>query len=153
MHTRTTAVLLAAGLLATLTACGSSDDDKPAAPASPSSASAAETPAPSTPADNGTTALTAAVQAYTAAYFKGDADTAYSALSARCAGKISKAQYEGVVTQAATEYGPDHPATNITADVSGDLARVTYKVDGLPKFDQSGQPWAREDGTWRYDAC
>ncbi|MEW2127091.1 hypothetical protein AB0891_25565 [Streptomyces sp. NPDC007259] len=152
MNTRTTAALIAAGLLATLTACGN-DDDKPATPEPSASAPATETPAASTPADDGTDALTAAVTAYTAAYFKGDADTAYSALSARCAGKITAAQYEGVVKQAATEYGPDHPATNITADVSGDLARVTYAVKGLPKFNQDGQPWAREGGTWRYDAC
>ncbi|MFE6762277.1 hypothetical protein [Streptomyces sp. NPDC057689] len=33
MNARTAAALLAAGLLATLTACGSSNDDKPAAPA------------------------------------------------------------------------------------------------------------------------
>ncbi|TRV72557.1 hypothetical protein FKN01_29650 [Streptomyces sp. 130] len=152
MHTRTTAAVLAAGLLATLTACGSSDDDKPATTSSAPTATAAETPA-TTPADDGTDALAAAVTAYTAAYFQGDADTAYSALSARCAGKITAAQYEGVVKQAATEYGPDHPATGITAEVSGDLARVTYKVTGLPKFDQNGQPWARESGTWHYDAC
>lgn len=154
MNTRTTTAvaLLAAGLLATLTACGSSDDDKPAAASSAPSASAAETPT-KTPATDGTDALEKAVAAYTAAYFKGDASTAYGTLSARCAAKISEAQYEGVVKQAATEYGPDHPATGITAEVSGDLARVTYKVDGLPKFDKAGQPWAREGGAWRYDAC
>lgn len=142
-HRSTAAALIAAGLLAALTACGSSDDNKAAAPA----------PSASTPADDGADALTAAVQAYTAAYFKGDADAAYAALSARCTGKISKAQYEGVVAQAAAEYGPDHPATDITADVSGDLARVTYSVKGLPKFAQQDQPWAREGGTWHYDAC
>ncbi|WP_328902305.1 hypothetical protein OHR86_22455 [Streptomyces sp. NBC_00441] len=148
MNHRTTAALLAAGLLATLTACGSSDDDKPAAASSAPSASTA-----SAPADGGTDALARAVQAYTDAYFKGDADAAYGALSARCAKEITKAVYEGVVKQAATEYGPEHPATEVTAKVSGDLARVTYKVTGLPKFDQQAQPWAREDGAWRYDAC
>lgn len=152
MNTRTTTVaLLAAGLLATLTACGSSDDDTPAVASSAPSA-ADETPT-ATPAADGTDALKAAVAAYTTAYFKGDADAAYSALSARCAGKISAAQYEGVVTQVATEYGPDHPATGITAQVSGDLARVTYTVKGLPALSQDSQPWAREDGTWHYDAC
>lgn len=157
MNTRTTAVLLAAGLLATLTACGSGDDDKPAVASSAPSASTAETPAAdpaaSTPADDGTDALTAAVQAYTAAYFKGDAGAAYGALSARCAGKISKAQYGAVVKQAADDYGPDHPATDVTAKVSGDLARVTYSVKGLPKFGQKDQPWAREGDAWHYDAC
>ncbi|MGQ4351972.1 hypothetical protein [Streptomyces drozdowiczii] len=152
MNHRTTAAVLAAGLLATLTACGSSDDDKPAPSAPSASAPASETPT-TAPAADGTDALAKAVADYTDAYFGGEADAAYGALSVRCAGKITADQYKGVVEQAAAEYGPDHPATGITAEVSGDLARVTYAVKGLPKFAQSGQPWAREDGTWHYDAC
>ncbi|MER6103608.1 hypothetical protein ABT115_15120 [Streptomyces sp. NPDC001832] len=130
---RTTTSLLAAAVALTgLTACsGSSDDDKATSSSGPETA----------------------VTTYTAAYFKGDATTAYEALSKRCKGKIGPDAYAGVVKQASTEYGTDHPATDVQADVSGDMARVTYKVKGLPKFDQEAQPWAREGGAWRYDAC
>lgn len=153
MNTRITAILTAAVLAAALAACGSSDDKTAPAAASPT-APAAQTSTPAAPAaDDGTAALEKAVTAYTAAYFAADTDAAYSALSARCTGKISKAQYEAIVEQAKTDYGPDHPATNVHAQVSGQLARVTYKVKGLPKFDQTDQPWARENGTWHYDAC
>lgn len=153
MNTRTTAALLAAGLLAILTACGS-DDDKPAAPTPSASASApaAETSAASTPPDDGT-ALKAAVAAYTDAYFEGDVATAYGMLSTRCAAKITAEQYKTVVTQAAVDYGPDHPAANIETKVSGTLGHATYTVKGLPKFSQTDQPWVRQDGDWRYNAC
>ena len=70
----------------------------------------------------------------------------------RCA-KVTPEAYAGVVKKFAADYGPDHPATGVQAEVSGKLARVTYKVEGLPKFDQQAQPWAREGGAWKYDAC
>ncbi|MFC9752995.1 hypothetical protein [Streptomyces sp. NPDC056921] len=149
MHTRTATAALAAALL-TLTACSSSDDNKPTGAPSSSSEPSAKQPAAPSPAADGPEE---AVAAYTAAYFKGDATTAYAALSKRCKGKIGPEAYAGVVKQAATDYGTDHPATDVKADVSGDMARVTYKVKGLPKFDQEAQPWARESGAWRYDAC
>ncbi|MGW1433115.1 hypothetical protein ACWD6K_31405 [Streptomyces sp. NPDC002431] len=148
MRTTTAALFAAAVALTGLTACSSSDDT-----ATPTSSSPAPAEQPSAPAAPATDGPEKAVVAYTAAYFKGDATAAYAALSKRCKGQIGPEVYKGVVEQATADYGPDHPATNVTADVSGDMARVTYKVAGLPKFDQEAQPWAREDGTWRYDAC
>lgn len=149
---RTTTIPLAAAvLLLALTACSSPDDDSSSA-GTASSPAAAEQPS-TTPTPAETAALTTAVQAYTTAYFKGDTDTAYGALSKRCQGKVTPEMYGAVVKQAATDYGPAHPATDVHAEVSGTLARVTYKVQGLPKLDQEAQPWAREGGDWKYDAC
>lgn len=147
MRTRAT-ITLAAALLA-LTGCTSSSDDKPATAEDRSArptATAAATP------DGEAAELEQAVRDYTDAYFAGDA-AAYDTLSERCQDKVTPEAYEAVVKQAATDYGKDHPATDVQADVSGDLARVSYKVQGLPKFDQKQQPWTREDGAWRYDAC
>ncbi|MFJ1698175.1 hypothetical protein ACIOHC_24170 [Streptomyces sp. NPDC088252] len=149
MYTRATIAVLAAALL-TLTACSSSNDDKPTAASSSSEPSTKQPTTPSLGTEDGPEE---AVIAYTAAYFKGDATTAYEILSKRCQGKVGLDAYAGVVKQAAADYGNDHPATNVKANVSGDMARVTYKVNGLPKFDQEAQPWAREGGAWRYDAC
>ncbi|MFF8447886.1 hypothetical protein ACF06Q_09315 [Streptomyces leeuwenhoekii] len=148
--TITTAVLL----LAALTACSSSDGDgdtaspAPSAPATSSEPSTAPSPPPGDAAE-----LEKAVEAYTAAYFAGEASTAHRMLSERCREKINELVYGATVKQAAKDYGPDHPATDVRAEVSGDMARVSYKVKGIPKLDQDAQPWAREGGDWKYDAC
>jgi hypothetical protein len=154
MRTTTAALATAATLLLALTACSSSGDDTadpaPSTPAT-SPATAEEPTTTPTPAD--AAALEGAVKAYTAAYFKGDTKTGYATLSKRCAKAIDEALYEATVKQDAADYGTGHPATDVKAEVSGTLARVTYKVQGLPKFDQEQQPWTREGGTWKYDAC
>ncbi|MGD1219989.1 hypothetical protein AB9Q10_16350 [Streptomyces krungchingensis] len=151
MRTRATTTLTAALLLA-LAACSSNGDDTDADAAPKSSKPAAEQPS-TTPTPAEAAELERAVRDYTAAYFKGDADTAYGTLSKRCAGKITAADYAAVVKQAHADYGTGHDATSVKAAVSGDLARVSYKVDGIPKFDQEAQPWAREGGAWKFDAC
>ncbi|MFE7932649.1 hypothetical protein ACFU6S_28750 [Streptomyces sp. NPDC057456] len=148
MRTRAT-IAAAALLLAALTACSSSGD----APAASDSGTPAAEPTVSVPAEHEGDDLKAAVAVYTAAYFAADTDTAYAMLSARCAQQIAKGAYTGVVRQAKADYGPDHPATDVQADVSGDLGLATYKVDGLPKFDQTKQPWTLEGDAWKYDAC
>ena len=151
MRTRAT-ITLAAVLLTTLTACSSDDDTSAGTKPTPAARSNAEQPAEPAP-DAEAAALSDAVKAYTKAYFAGDADTAHGMLSKRCQEKAEPTVFGAVVEQAAKEYGPDHPATDVKADVSGELARVSYKVEGLPKFDQEAQPWAREGGAWKYDAC
>jgi hypothetical protein len=150
MRTRATTTL-AALLIAALTACGSGSDDS-AAPASDSSPADAEQTT-AVPAEHEADDLKAAVHVYTAAYFEGDADTAYGMLSKRCRGKVGPEMFEATLKQAAADYGPDHPATDVRAEVSGKLARVSYKVKGVPKFDQERQPWALEGDAWKYDAC
>ncbi|MGW0012456.1 hypothetical protein ACWDVX_22270 [Streptomyces tendae] len=153
MRTRAT-ITLAAALLLAVTGCSSNDDSSDdAAPATSSSASTptAEPTHAGEPTANAD--LVQAVKDYTAAYFASDADRAYAALSARCQGEISAEAYRAVVQQAKTEFGPDHPATDVEADVQGEMARVSYKVKGLPKFDQTKQPWAYESGEWKFDAC
>ncbi|MFE0329058.1 hypothetical protein ACFW08_20195 [Streptomyces sp. NPDC058960] len=145
MRTRAT-ITLAATLLLAVTACSSSDDNPKTAPATKAAPSTSPTPAAAAE-------LEQAVRAYTAAYFKGDAETGYRTLSKRCQENTVRELYDATVKQAAKDYGPDHPATDVRADVSGDLARVSYKVRGLPKFDQAQQPWTREGGAWKYDAC
>jgi hypothetical protein len=153
MRTRAT-ITLAAALLLPLTACSSSDDSDDAAPApSTTSAPASEQQPSTTPTPADAAELTAAVQAYTAAYFAGEGSKAHRMLSERCKGKINELVFGATVDQAAKQYGPDHPATDVQADVSGKLARVSYKVEGLPKFDQQAQPWTREGDAWKYDAC
>ncbi|MEV7793408.1 nuclear transport factor 2 family protein [Streptomyces sp. NPDC087512] len=149
MRTRVTTTLAAALLLA-VTGCSSSDDGG-SDDAAPTSSSPSEGRATVTVPDDAD--LVQAVKAYTDAYFKGDADAAHSMLSDRCKEKYPQEVYGPIIEQAAADYGDGHPATDVQADVSGDMARVTYKVQGLPKFDQAQQPWTREGGAWKYDAC
>lgn len=105
------------------------------------------------PAEHQGDDLEAAVGVYTGAYFAGDDKTAYGMLSRRCQGKITPEAYKSAVRQAAEQYGPDHPATDVKAEVSGAQGRATYKVKGLPRFDQRAQRWTLEDEAWKYDAC
>ncbi|MGJ5895139.1 hypothetical protein ACSCBZ_24765 [Streptomyces niveiscabiei] len=150
--TATTALLA----LTTLGACSSSDDDKaapttPPAAATPSSApSSTPTPVAVDPAQESN--LRQTVQDYTEAYFKGDAEVGYDTLSTRCKAKVSAEQYKAVVEQAAADYGPQIVTELVIDELSGKLARVSYGV-GLPKFDQTKQPWALEGTAWKYDAC
>ncbi|MFJ8943050.1 hypothetical protein ACIRG4_07140 [Streptomyces sp. NPDC102395] len=148
---RTRATIAIAAALLVLTACSSSSDDKAEQP-NDTGTPVAE-PTISVPAEHQGDDLKAAVAVYTAAYFAGDADTAYGMLSKRCAAKVPKETYAGVVRQAAADYGAEHEATDVQAEVSGTMGRATYKVAGLPKFDQTKQPWALEGDAWKYDAC
>ncbi|PWI08341.1 hypothetical protein DIZ27_23160 [Streptomyces sp. NWU339] len=151
---RTRATTITAVLLLALTACSSSDDDTSADP-KPSAPTTSSTPSsePSSAPSSGDDPLETAVKEYTEAYFAAEASTAHRMLSERCRKEINPLVYGETLRQAKKDYGSDHPATDVTAEVSGDLARVSYKIEGLPKFDQQAQPWAREDGVWKYDAC
>ncbi|MFF7274895.1 hypothetical protein [Streptomyces griseorubiginosus] len=150
------ALLCLLSLLAlALTACSSSGGDS----ADPESSSPATVGAPATPTATPTPAAVAetdlarVAETYTDLYFAGVGKSAYAFLSKRCQAKADPAVYSAIIEQAAKDYGPDHPATDIHATVSGDMGRVSYKVKGLPKFDQQGQPWTLEGGDWKYDAC
>lgn len=141
MRTRT--AIAAALLLATLTACSSD----PATPAADKPNAPAEQPA-----DNSKAQLEATVRAYSAAYFKPDTAAAYGMLSKRCAAKIPQPMYDATVKATVASLGK-HEIKTLTVDqLSGDLARVTYTYD-VPKLSQTGQPWAREGGVWKYDGC
>jgi ABC-type glycerol-3-phosphate transport system substrate-binding protein len=152
MRIRATITLATAALLA-LTACSSSNDDDAKPSTAPATAEAPTTTPTNTPPPADAAALERVVDTYTNLYFAGEGKPAYAFLSKRCKAKADPAVYAATVEQAAKDYGPDHPATDVHATVSGDMGRVSYKVTGLPKFDQTGQPWTREGGDWKYDAC
>ncbi|MGY1500819.1 hypothetical protein ACW4TU_30280 [Streptomyces sp. QTS52] len=147
---RTTTTLATVAALLALTACSSTDDKPATADSTVSSPAAVEPTTTPTPAEAG--ALEQAVREYTAAYFQGDAETAYAVLSKHCQGTITAAAYGAVVEQAKADYGQQTVKTVTVDKLSGDLARVSYTVS-LPKFDQQGQAWTREGGAWKYDAC
>jgi hypothetical protein len=129
-------------------ACGGGNDDNAPAPAEPAESAA------SSEADDEDAALEERVLAYTDAYFAPDADTAYGMLSQRCQDQIDADAYAAQLDQAAADYGQLAVETLTVDDLSGDMARVTYTV-GLPMLDEQlvEQPWVRDGGQWRYDAC
>jgi hypothetical protein len=100
-------------------------------------------------------ALERAVRDYTAANFKPDVDTGYAMLSAHCKEETSKEAFS-VLLERAYEANTDHDQYKVKRfsvdQLSGDMAQVTYGM-GLPKFDHKREPWVRENGEWRYDAC
>ncbi|MFE2909977.1 hypothetical protein ACFXGC_36775 [Streptomyces olivaceus] len=81
-----------------------------------------------------------------------DEDTAYELLSTRCKDEISSTEFVGMADLAHQSYGARTIETVSIDQLSGDLARVSYTV-GVPDLDREAQPWSREDGTWRWDAC
>lgn len=151
MRTRTLAALLAAPALLAACTSGSSHDD--AAPTPPTTASSATTVPPTAAATvDDRAALAAAVEAYSAAYFKPDATAAGALLSERCRAQTSGAAYRTALTTAVATYGHQEIKAVTVDRLSGDLALVSYTY-GVPVLNQHGQPWAREGGAWRYDAC
>jgi hypothetical protein len=151
---RTTAALLAAAALLALTGCSSSDEGDATLTKTPSPAPTKSQPsATPSPVPSSVGELERAVKDYTAAYFNAKASTAHRMLSERCRKEINPLVYGDMLRLAKKEFGSDHRATDVKAEVSGKLARVSYRVSGLTKYRQHAQPWAREGGVWKYDAC
>lgn len=156
MRTRATITLAATtATLLTLAACSSSSDDDAKTKPTPATTASSTPAAPTTTAPAAGTAaeLERVASMYTDLYFAGTGNAAYAFLSKRCRAAVDPTVYAATVKQAAKDYGPNHPATDVHATVSGDMGRVSYKVKGLPKFDQTKQPWTWEAGAWKYDAC
>lgn len=98
-----------------------------------------------------TASLRSAVEAYSAAYLGDQPEAAFDLLSARCKGRVPLEQMRVLTSGAKRLYG-SAAMTSFTATVSGDLGRATYTfIDA--SINQTDQPWAREQGRWRYDAC
>jgi hypothetical protein len=97
-------------------------------------------------------ALRTAVQIYSDAYLTGNAHVAYAELSKRCQDRLSYGNFSTLALRAENLYGSALPVKTYKAQISGDLARVTYTY-AIKAIDQADQPWTREHGHWRYDAC
>ncbi|MFE2866814.1 hypothetical protein [Embleya sp. NPDC059259] len=146
-----TAIAGATAVLALVAGCSdSSSDDGKKATAAPVAGTAAGPAGTAEQTDR--QALDAAVRKYTVALFSGDGGTGYAILSGRCREKISRAEFDTLSKQAAHDYGPQAIKTLTIDQLAGDLARVSYGI-GVPQFERKAQPWAREAGTWRWDAC
>ena len=98
-----------------------------------------------------------AVAVFTAAFGIGDADEAWSFVSGRCRSGVSEtpAPYSDFVAGYALDV-PGATALNISADVFGDVAAISYDVhDDSGEFFESytDQPWVFYDGKWFQDHC
>jgi hypothetical protein len=49
-------------------------------------------------------------------------------------------------------YGTALPIKTYDANISGDLARVTYTYD-VAEINQDSEPWVKESGAWHEDDC
>ena len=127
--------------------CGSSHGTSSASPTHlppPPSPSAS----PSQASDKA--ALVAAVKAYSTAFLGGNAKDAYSMLSAHSKSLTPFDEFRSAVEAAHQMYG-DAKLLNVNVDqIAGGMARVTYSYSEHA-IDQTGQPWVKEDGVWRYD--
>jgi hypothetical protein len=96
--------------------------------------------------------LRVAVQGYSDGFLGGNPTAAYQYFSARCKEKVSLSYFTGIVTAAKVTYGSVLPMASYDAQVSGDLARVTYTYD-VVALNQDAEPWVREEGLWKTDDC
>lgn len=97
------------------------------------------------------TSLRTAVTAYSDAYLTGDM-AAYELLSVRCKSRLPAEQFRSLITGAKSLYGTPLPLRSFKAEISGDLARVTYTFDDS-SINQEAEPWTREGGEWHEDDC
>lgn len=104
------------------------------------------------PARDASEGLRRAVTAYSDAFLTGKSDAAYTLFSDRCKQRTDRAEFAGIVAQAKDLYGSKLPLRSFKADISGDLARVTYTYD-ISAINQDSEPWVREDGEWKQDDC
>lgn len=96
--------------------------------------------------------LAQAVRDYSAAYLGGQAEAAHQLLSRRCRDRISIDEMTVAATGAKVAYGSARLVAVDVVDLSGALARVTYRYD-VAAIDQEAEPWAKEGGRWRQDDC
>ena len=92
------------------------------------------------------------MKAHSDAYLTGDADTAYAILSRRCRARLDLPQFASITKSAADEYGKALKIQSFTAEVNGDLARVTYTYR-VSAINQVYEPWSLENGQWHNEDC
>src|SRR4029079_16094615 len=92
------------------------------------------------------------VQTYSDAYLTGQPIAAYRLLSKRCKDRMSLSYFTGLVTAAKQQYGSALAFKTYSAEISGDLARVTYTYD-VAAINQENEPWVKENGDWHEDDC
>lgn len=140
-----------------LAACGSNADKPETSPSStsptPAAAVASEAaPSPSAQAPSEEAELRQAVVAYSDAFLDAKPTVGYELFSARCKERVTLSEFTGMLTAAKQMYGKAMPIKTFEAQISGDLARVTYTYD-VPALNQNKEPWVREDGKWKQDDC
>ena len=96
--------------------------------------------------------LRAAVQSYSNAYLTGDVVGSRSLLSERCKIRVGPGEWAAAVKVAGQKYGNALPIDAYDAQVSGDVARVSYTFT-VAALDQSRQRWVHEGGRWHDDGC
>lgn len=156
MRRYTRLALAAAALVAaaSLTACSS--DSATSTPKAGSggvavSLSPSKSAGAKAPVADGKAELEKSVRAYTDGLFGGVGD-GYDLMSKRCQAEMAEARFVAMSKQAHHEYGALKVKTLNVDQLAGDLARVSYGV-GVPQFERKGQPWSREGGVWKWDAC
>ena len=96
--------------------------------------------------------LRAAVRAYSNAYLTGDVVASRALLSERCKIRVGPGEWAAAVKAAGQKYGNALPLESYDAQVSGNLARVTYTF-AVEELDQSREAWVHEGGAWHDDDC
>jgi len=146
------AVVLATLVLVVVTGCSSDNDGSTSSAPKDTTRSVTPTTTTISPTRDEETVLRSAVTKYSGAFLTGDSPIAYGLLSARCKKRMSAAEFSDIVAGAKDMYGSALPIKTFHAQISGDLARVTYTYD-VSAINQDSEPWVREGGHWHEDDC
>ncbi|WP_433320236.1 hypothetical protein [Micromonospora chersina] len=118
----------------------------------PAASTASEAASPTGQAVSEEAELRQAVVAYSDAFLDAKPTAGYELFSARCKERVTLSEFTGMLTAAKQMYGKAMTIKSLEAQISGDLARVTYTND-VPALNQSKEPWVRQDGRWKQDDC
>jgi hypothetical protein len=73
-------------------------------------------------------------------------------LSRRCKDRGAWAEWQGIVAEVGQQYSTALPIKTYEAQVSTNLARVTYTYD-VAEINQDSGPWVREARHWHDNDC
>lgn len=139
-------VLAAVAVVACVAAgCGQSVEARPRSgdPDRPCAGPECKTPAE---------ALAAAVAAYVDAQAEGDASAAWALVSSRCAELVDERRFRTTVAAYGVMFSR-LAATDIELSIEGDRGYASYATGMEQVGPFVDQPWWREEGGWRWDAC
>jgi hypothetical protein len=152
-HAAITAAALCAALALTGTACSSDGTDTDTDTDTDTEQNSDTSDEGNSDASAAEAELIADINEYIGTMFEPDVEAAYAMMSARCRDQYTLDEYRVTTEELATNFGQLAAEDIVIDDLSGDLARASYTVGGLPAFEREAQPWVREEGQWRYDGC
>jgi len=143
-----TRILFVIALLFAVAACGDDDDAADLEPVTGVDSSDTVADPSTDPGGDPDPELLTAVESYAKTVIEGDPDAALELRSSTCA----EVETDIPTNTDAGDSSDDLTISDFEAEIDGDEASVTYRVD--PGADErTEERWVREDGQWKWNNC